>query len=54
MTSRKEKAESRPLETNEMDSIGGGFFLMEELVTIKTVAIIIGMQLPAPQVVRQP
>src|SRR5262249_6887927 len=54
MTSKPQNAESRPLDDHELDLSSGGFFLMEEVVTINQVAIIMGMQLPAPQVVRKP
>jgi hypothetical protein len=52
MTSKTQNAESRPLDDHELDLICGGFFLMEEVVTINQVAIIMGMQVPAPQKVR--
>ncbi len=54
MTAKTQTAESRPLDDREIDSICGGFFLMELLVTIDQVAIIMGMQAPKPQVVRKP
>jgi hypothetical protein len=54
MNSKTQNAESRPLDDHEIDLICGGFFLMELLVTINQVAIIMGMQVPAPQVVRKP
>ena len=54
MTAKTQNAESRPLDDHELDLIGGGFVLIEELVTINQIAIIMGMQVPAPQVVRKP
>ena len=54
MTPKTQNAESRPLDDHELDLICGGFFLMEELVTINQVAIIMGMQVPATQKVRNP
>jgi len=49
MTSRTENDESRPLGDHELDSVHGGFFLMELLVVVKEVAIIIGMPAPTTQ-----
>ena len=54
MTSKPQNAESRPLDDHEMNLICGGFSLIELVVTINQVAIIMGMQVPAPQVVRKP
>ena len=52
MTANTQNAEDRMLEDRELDAVCGGFFLMEEVVTINQVAIIMGMQLPAVQKVR--
>jgi hypothetical protein len=52
MTSKTQNAENRPLNDHELDLICGGFFLMPYTVTIKEIAIIMGMQVPAPQKVR--
>jgi len=52
MTSQMPHDENRPLGDHELDAIHGGFFLMELLVQINQVAIIMGMNLPAPQKVR--
>jgi hypothetical protein len=54
MTPKTENAESRPLDDHELDLICGGFSLIELVVTINQVAIIMGMQVPAPQLVRKP
>src|SRR5262249_2262833 len=54
MTSKTQDAESKPLDDHEIDLVCGGFVLMEELVTINQIAIIMGMHVPAPQVVRKP
>ena len=52
MTSKTQNAENRPLNDHELDLICGGFFLMPYTVTINEIAIIMGMQVPAPQKVR--
>jgi len=52
MTSKTQNDGSRPLGDHELDSVHGGFVLIELLVTIKEVAIIIGMQVPTVQKVR--
>ena len=52
MTSQMQDDENRPLGDHELDVIHGGFFLMELLVQINQVAIIIGMNVPTPQKVR--
>ena len=49
MNSKTENAENRPLEDHELDSVCGGFFLMELLVTPKEVALIIGLRQPTVQ-----
>jgi len=54
MSSNIQNAESGPLDDHEIDSVCGGFVLIELLVTINQVAIIMGMQVPTPQVVRKP
>jgi len=52
MTSETRNDESVPLEDHDLDSVHGGFFLMELLVVINQVAIIMGMTVAAPQKVR--
>ena len=54
MTSKTQNTENRRLDDRELDLVCGGFFLMEEVVTINQIAIIMGMQVPAPQKVRNP
>ena len=54
MTANAQNAESRPLDDHEIDPVCGGFVLIELLVTINQVAIVMGMQVPTPQVVRKP
>jgi hypothetical protein len=52
MTSKTQDDESRPLGDHELDLIHGGFVLIELLVVINQVAIIMGMNVTAPQKVR--
>jgi hypothetical protein len=52
MTSKTPNDENRPLADHDLDLIRGGFFLMELLVVVKEVAIIIGMNVPTTQKVR--
>jgi Tfp pilus assembly protein FimT len=52
MTSKTRNAENTLLDDHELDSISGGFQLIELLVQIPVVAIIIGMQVPPVQKVR--
>ena len=53
MTSKTENyTENRPLEDDELDLIHGGFSLIELLVRIDQISIIMGMQVPTPQKVR--
>ena len=52
MTSNTQNAENRTLDDHELDLICGGFFLMPYTVTIKEISIIMGLQLPPTQKVR--
>jgi hypothetical protein len=52
MTATTGNDESRPLGDHELETVHGGFFLMELLVQIDQIAIIIGMHVPTPQKVR--
>jgi hypothetical protein len=50
MTSKTQNAENRHLDDHELDLVCGGFFLMPMPVTIKEIAIIMGLQVPATTV----
>ena len=52
MTSKIPNDENRPLADHDLDLIQGGFVLIELLVVVKEIAIIIGMNVPTIQKVR--
>ena len=52
MIARIPNDDRMPLVDHELDSVNGGFVLIELLVVVKEVAILIGMQPPTVRKVR--